>query len=149
MKSWPYQYEENIFVRALSSGHDQEGADAGGPYTVGNVDDREMARWIDANVAREKNAILTDDAQGFGVMLATGRPDLFFDRIDPKSPIPIYDQIAAQVIFRVASGSLEVRELIPSVRVLAKDALESRTGQPASSIWKPSRAAGCSGSRGR
>ncbi len=44
---------------------------------------------------------------------------MFFERIDPKSPIPIYDQIVAQVIFRVASGSLEVGELIPSVRVLA------------------------------
>jgi GntR family transcriptional regulator len=37
----------------------------------------------------------------------------------PESPIPIYEQIVTQVIFAVASGSLEVGELIDSVRELA------------------------------
>ena len=36
-----------------------------------------------------------------------------------ESSIPIYEQIVAQVIFGIASGSLEVGELIPSVRDLA------------------------------
>jgi GntR family transcriptional regulator len=40
-------------------------------------------------------------------------------RIEPDSSIPIYEQIVAQVIFGVASGSLEVGMLIPSVRDLA------------------------------
>ena len=40
-------------------------------------------------------------------------------RIEPDSSIPIYEQIVSQVIFRVASGSLGVGELIPSVRDLA------------------------------
>jgi GntR family transcriptional regulator len=40
-------------------------------------------------------------------------------RIEPDSSIPIYEQIVAQVIFGVASGSLEVGRLIPSVRELA------------------------------
>ena len=31
---------------------------------------------------RGKNAILTDNAQTFGVILLTGRPEQFFDRID-------------------------------------------------------------------
>jgi GntR family transcriptional regulator len=39
--------------------------------------------------------------------------------IKPDSPIPIYEQIVAQVIFDVAAGSLPVGELIPSVRDLA------------------------------
>jgi GntR family transcriptional regulator len=39
--------------------------------------------------------------------------------IQPDSPVPIYEQIVAQVIFGVASGSLEVGALIPSVRELA------------------------------
>jgi GntR family transcriptional regulator len=38
----------------------------------------------------------------------------------PKSPIPIYEQIVAQVIFGVASGNLRVGELIPSVRELGE-----------------------------
>jgi GntR family transcriptional regulator len=40
-------------------------------------------------------------------------------RIEPDSSIPIYEQIVAQVIFGVASGSLEVGRRIPSVRELA------------------------------
>jgi GntR family transcriptional regulator len=42
---------------------------------------------------------------------------MWFD-IHPDSPIPIYEQIVTQVIFGVASGSLAVGELIPSVREL-------------------------------
>ena len=43
-------------------------------------------------------------------------------RIEPdrrESSVPIYEQIVAQVIFGIASGSLEVGALIPSVRELA------------------------------
>jgi GntR family transcriptional regulator len=43
---------------------------------------------------------------------------LFREDIDTKSTIPIYEQIVAQVIFSVASGSLCPGELIPSVRDL-------------------------------
>lgn len=41
-------------------------------------------------------------------------------RIEPDSSIPIYEQIIAQVTFGVASGSLTVGGLIPSVRDLAE-----------------------------
>ena len=40
-----------------------------------------MAEYIDENVS-EPNSILTDNAHTFGVILLSGRPDLFFDRID-------------------------------------------------------------------
>jgi GntR family transcriptional regulator len=40
--------------------------------------------------------------------------------IRPDSPIPIYEQIVAQVTFDVARGALPVGELIPSVRKLAQ-----------------------------
>jgi GntR family transcriptional regulator len=43
---------------------------------------------------------------------------MFFD-IHHDSPIPIYEQIVSQVIFGIASGSLEVGTLLPSVRELA------------------------------
>ena len=43
---------------------------------------------------------------------------MLFD-VQPESPVPIYEQIVAQVIFGIASGDLEVGALIPSVRDLA------------------------------
>jgi|SRR5579871_4847671 len=44
---------------------------------------------------------------------------MWFD-IHPDSPIPIFEQIVSQVIFHIASGGLEVGELIPSVRGMGK-----------------------------
>ena len=43
---------------------------------------------------------------------------MLFD-VQPESPVPIYEQIVAPVIFGIASGDLEVGALIPSVRDLA------------------------------
>jgi GntR family transcriptional regulator len=43
--------------------------------------------------------------------------------IHPESPVPIYEQIVAQIIFKIASGALEVGEMIPSVRELAPKVL--------------------------
>jgi GntR family transcriptional regulator len=40
--------------------------------------------------------------------------------IEPDSPVPIYEQIETQIIFGIASGALEERTLIPSVRELAQ-----------------------------
>jgi GntR family transcriptional regulator len=40
-------------------------------------------------------------------------------RVRPESPVPIYEQIASQVIFAVAGGDLSAGELLPSVRDLA------------------------------
>lgn len=42
---------------------------------------------------------------------------MWFD-IDPKSQVPIFEQIVSQVIFNIAAGGLEVGALIPSVRDL-------------------------------
>src|ERR1700730_14222312 len=47
-----------------------------------------------------------------------GGRSMLYD-IHPESPVPIYEQIVAQTIFKIASGALEVGELIPSVRDLA------------------------------
>src|SRR5262249_48980673 len=46
-------------------------------------------------------------------------PAMLFE-IHPDSPVPIYEQIVAQVTFGIASGALEVGTLIPSVRDLAQ-----------------------------
>src|SRR5437016_4159376 len=40
--------------------------------------------------------------------------------IHADGPVPIYEQIVAQVIYRVAAGTVQPGELIPSVRELAE-----------------------------
>jgi GntR family transcriptional regulator len=44
-----------------------------------------------------------------------------FDDIDPRSPTPLYEQIAARVRVAVAAGELSPGDSLPSVRVLARD----------------------------
>ncbi|MDH3271979.1 MAG: GntR family transcriptional regulator [Gemmatimonadota bacterium] len=44
-----------------------------------------------------------------------------FDEIDPRSPTPLYEQIAARVRVAVASGDLGAGDALPSVRALARD----------------------------
>ncbi len=42
-----------------------------------------------------------------------------FDSIDPRSPTPLYEQIAACVRLAIATGELEAGTALPSVRSLA------------------------------
>src|SRR5688572_3146504 len=42
-----------------------------------------------------------------------------FENLDPRSPVPLYEQIAARLRVAVASDELKVGELLPSVRQLA------------------------------
>lgn len=43
-----------------------------------------------------------------------------FGNIDPRSPTPLYEQIAARIRVGVASGDLEPGDALPSVRALAR-----------------------------
>lgn len=43
-----------------------------------------------------------------------------YARLDPRSPIPLYDQIATRIRVAVAAGELRPGEALPSVRQLAK-----------------------------
>jgi hypothetical protein len=81
MQSYPFQNLEQSFVRAVKTGKSQEGTNSLGGFQVGINPERRMAAYINRYV-RRNNAILTDNAQTFGVMLLSGRPQLFFDRID-------------------------------------------------------------------
>lgn len=44
-----------------------------------------------------------------------------FAEIDPRSPTPLYEQIAARVRLAVASGELSPGASLPSVRALARE----------------------------
>jgi GntR family transcriptional regulator len=44
-----------------------------------------------------------------------------FDAIDPRSPTPLYEQIAARVRMAVAATELEPGDALPSVRALARE----------------------------
>lgn len=44
-----------------------------------------------------------------------------FNDIDPRSPTPLYEQIASRVRVAVASGDLRPGDALPSVRVLARE----------------------------
>jgi len=81
MKTYKYQGLESVFAAAISTGESQEGARTRSGQVVGVDDEQAMAEFIRDNVTRG-NSILTDNAQTYGVMLFTGRPDLFFDRVD-------------------------------------------------------------------
>ncbi len=81
MKTYKYQNLESTFAAAVSTGQSQEGTRTLSGQAVGIVDEQAMAAWIRDNVTRQ-GSILTDNAQTYAVMLFTGRPDLFFDRVD-------------------------------------------------------------------
>lgn len=44
-----------------------------------------------------------------------------WSEIDPRSPTPLYEQIAARIRVAVAAGDLAPGDALPSVRVLARD----------------------------
>ena len=81
MKTYRYQNLEAPFAAALTTGESQEGAETLSGEKVGIVSEQAMAEYIRNNVSRD-NSILTDNAQTYAVMLLTGHPELFFDRID-------------------------------------------------------------------
>jgi hypothetical protein len=80
MKAYPFQSQEQAFVRAIRTGHDQEGTNSIGGFKVGIRNEAQMARYINQAV-KGRHQVLTDNAQTFGVILLSGRPRLFFDRI--------------------------------------------------------------------
>ena len=46
--------------------------------------------------------------------------NLFFD-IHTSNGVPVYEQVARQIVCAIASGGLETGQMIPSVREMAKD----------------------------
>jgi len=81
MQSFPHQNLEQAFTRAISTNESQEGTSSRGGFQVGIAPEQTMAGYIDSH-GIPSNEILTDNARTFGVIALTGRPELFFDRVD-------------------------------------------------------------------
>jgi hypothetical protein len=81
MQDYPFQSLEQAFTRTLFTGESQEGTSSRGGYTVGIDPEAQMAQYIKEHIS-EKNSVLTDNAQTYGVILLNGQPQVFFDRID-------------------------------------------------------------------
>lgn len=81
MSDYPHQNLESSFIEALTSGDSQEGEITAAGQQVGILSEEAMAGYIRRNVTAN-GSILTDNSQTFAVMLLTGRPELFFDRVD-------------------------------------------------------------------
>jgi hypothetical protein len=81
MKSYRHQNLESNFAAAISTRDSQEGAKTLSGSIVGDRDEQATAEYITANIT-SLDSILTDNSQTYAVMLLTGRPDLFVDRVD-------------------------------------------------------------------
>jgi hypothetical protein len=81
MRTYPIQFEEQAFTRALFSGRSQEGTISVVQYQIGIDHERSAAEWITTHI-KGRHRILTDDAQSYDLMLLSGNPSLFLDRID-------------------------------------------------------------------
>lgn len=81
MKTYRYQNLEAPFAAAITTGESQEGAETLNGDKVGILSEQAMATYIRNNVD-QGNAILTDNAQTYAVMMLTGHPEFFFDRVD-------------------------------------------------------------------
>jgi len=81
MQSYPFQSLEQAFIRAVRTGDDQEGRPSRGGYRVGIRAEAQMAGFINRTV-KGRNDVLADNAHTYGVIQLSGRPQLFFDRVD-------------------------------------------------------------------
>ncbi len=107
MQSFPHQNLEQAFARAISTGDDQEGVGSRGGFTAGIAPERAMAQSIDGKHTGTGD-ILTDNARTFGVIAMTGRPELFFDRVDQGDTLwneALADPAAADVGYLLAERS--------------------------------------------
>jgi hypothetical protein len=127
MKSYRYQNLESNFAAAVSTRESQEGAKTLSGATVGIVDEQAMADYITANITN-RNTILTDNSQTYGVMLLTGRPDLFVDRVD-KSDGPwkaIAEDPARYVDYMLISTAGNGNDLLGQLYPNAADGSDPR-----------------------
>lgn len=81
MERYPYQDQEQAFTKALRTGDDLTGQTSKGGYVVGIANERATAAFVKRVIGHQRHAILTDNARTYGVILLSGRPAVFRDRV--------------------------------------------------------------------
>ena len=81
MPDFEHQGLERAFHDAVTTGSSQEDARTVSGTVVGYDEEKAMGEWIRDHVTA-RDSVLTDNAQTYAVMLFSGRPDLFLDRVD-------------------------------------------------------------------
>ena len=84
MSDFKQQSLERAFHDAVSTGDNQEGARTLDGSIVGYDNELDMANYIRDNIT-EQDSILTDNASTYAVILLTGSPSTFFDRVDQSA----------------------------------------------------------------
>jgi hypothetical protein len=82
MQDYRFQNQAEAFTRWVDSGDSQEGTSSLEDYTVGIDPELAMANYINNEIPQEKRSILVDQNFSYGVMLTSGRPQNFYDRVD-------------------------------------------------------------------
>jgi len=82
MRNYEYQDQEQAFTRFVETRDSQEGTSSLGGYRVGIDPELGMADYINNKLKPNADSILTDSSVTYGVILTSGRPDLFVDRAD-------------------------------------------------------------------
>ncbi len=82
MRNYEHQDQEQAFTRYVENTESQEGTASLGGYRVGYEPEAAMADFINNRLKPPPNSILTDSKVTYGVVLLSGKPQLFVDRAD-------------------------------------------------------------------
>lgn len=82
MQDYRFQNQAQAFTRYVDTRESQQGTESVGGYSVGLDPELAMARYINEELPQAKDSILVDENFSYGVMITSGRPQLFFDRAD-------------------------------------------------------------------
>lgn len=82
MQDYRFQNQAEAFTRWVDTRESQEGTRSVGGYQVGIDPELAMANYINNEIPQEKRSILVDQNFSYGVMITSGRPQNFYDRVD-------------------------------------------------------------------
>ena len=82
MQDYRFQNQAEAFTRWVDGWETQEGTRSVGGYEVGIDPELAMANYINNEIPQEKRSILVDQNFSYGVMITSGRPQNFYDRVD-------------------------------------------------------------------
>jgi hypothetical protein len=82
MQDYRFQNQAQAFTRWVDGWDSQEGTGSVGGYRVGIDPELAMANYINNEIPQTKRSILVDQNFSYGVMITSGRPQNFYDRVD-------------------------------------------------------------------